>query len=655
MIVKYNSKIDSLVIAGQRAKNLPVRRWDRSTGTWIAPYATETWDALRRLGADVTGITPPTEPFSRVETYQRALAIFLPPSTRNIASCRDFPDRRTWKKTFKGTGAWLLAATPVNVAHILKHWPNIHWTEEAAEVRDGLSERDEVAEVLASRKTAIATPVGDYRFGGQFEPYEHQRRAFSISRDTSNYALFMDPGTGKTRVIVDTACYLFGRGDIDAVMVISPNSVKDVWSEEITLHSPDHYQHAVRVYSSGSKKADKLKEDEMAKGQHDSAGRLSWWITNVEAMSSVKGRAYKLAMSFLKTHRVLLVVDESSKIKSHGAKRTRNITRAGKSARYRRILTGTPSTQGPLDLFAQFRFLDPHILGFGSFYAFRNRYALIDNRQGYPQILGYQNIDELKDLIDPYAFRVTRDECLDLPPKVYQRRDVKLSAQQRRHYVELAAMMRTEFEGREISVINALTQLLRLQQIVGGFLPAKEVDALERVTRGTQTAERIPGPNPKLIALTDLIEDLPERDKVVIWARFRPEIDLINTELSKLHGDDSVVDFHGGRDTEYRTWARQRFQDPDSGVRFFIAQTETGGIGLTLTAANTVVYYSNSFSLESRIQSEDRCHRIGQERTVNYIDLVAKSTLDIKVLSVLRTKKKLADQITGDKTWMDWI
>lgn len=591
---------------------------------------------------------------SRVETYQRALAVFLPGTSTNITSCRAFPDRRTWKPNFKGTGAWLIAATRVNIVYLLEQWPDIHWTDEAAKVRDKLDEHRELIEELIERKSSSVLQVGDYRFGGRFEPYEHQQRAFALSRDTEAYALFMDPGTGKTRVIIDTACYLFGKGDITGVVVVSPNSVKDVWDEEIVLHSPSHYQHDVCVYSSGSGKVARKREDHHVRHSHENQSHLAWLIVNIEALSQATSRSYKLVTMFLKFHKAILVVDESSKIKTPGAKRTRNVVKAGKLARYRRILTGTPSTQGPLDLFSQFKFLDPFVLGFGSFYAFRNHFALMDTQAGYPQLIAYKNLDELKALIDPYSFRVTRDECLDLPDKIYQRRDIELSTEQRRHYKELTEWMRTELHGRDISVINVLTQLLRLQQVVGGFLPAEELDALERSIQGPQMAEKIPGPNPKITALLEVTEELPQRDRVVIWARFRAEIDLIVQELRRCYDADQVVEFHGGRDTEERTIARRKFQDPKSEARFFVAQTETGGFGLTLTEANTVIYFSNSFSLESRIQSEDRCHRVGQTRKVTYIDLVAKNTLDLKVLGALREKKKLADLITGDG-WKKWI
>ena len=655
----FDRDADALIIPGRRydGSELPVRSWDGARRAWIVPHVLENWYALRQLRASLDDIPAPTRTFARVESYRKSLALFIPFSAQNTNLCRAFPDRRVWKPAFKGTGAWLVAATRVNIEHLLRHWPKIRWSTEAAAVRDSALSVAERAVELSGRKTEeIPDTVGDYEFGGTFKPYAHQRKAFLLSRDQPAYALFMDPGTGKTRVVIDNACWLHGKGELSAVLVVCPNGVKDVWAEEIALHSPKHYRHEAIVFSAAATKAERARTE-----AHAAAGRipgkLAWLIVNVEAASTASSRGLALMRRFIAEHgpsNLMLVVDESSKIKSPQANRTKTIIQLGKGVAWKRVLTGTPSTQGPLDLYAQFQFLDPKILGFGSYYSFRNRYASVSTAGGFPQVLGYRHVDELRRLIDPFSYRVTRDECLDLPDKIYLRRTVKLNSAQRRLYDQLRHEMRAEFEDREITVVNALSQLLRLQQVVGGFVPPPERDALDVVLGERPEPGAIPGRNPKLAAVGEILAELPETDKVVIWARFRPEIDLLCRELRREYGAGSVVEFHGGINREDRAMARRLFQDPRSYARFFVGQTETGGIGITLTAARVVIYYSNSFSLESRIQSEDRCHRIGQHRAVTYFDLTARDTIDLRLLTTLRKKKRLADEITGD-AWKEWI
>ncbi len=365
---------------------------------------------------------------------------------------------------------------------------------------------------------------------------------------------------------------------------------------------------------------------------------------NVDAFSVPSGVV--VAQKFLSNHAALMVVDESTRIKTPGAKRTKNIIKVGKSAVSRRILSGLPITQGPLDYFAQFQFLDPNILGFGSMYAFRNRYALLGGYLG-KEVMGYANLDELIALVDPHSFRVEREECMDLPPKTYTKRFTHLGVVQKQLYDSMARDLVAEFAGGEVHATIVLTQLLRLQQITGGFLPIPEDDGSYQ-----GRVDAIPGTNAKIQALMEVLEEAP--GKVIIWARFRAELGLIANHILKEFGEGSGVLFHGGVSQADRKVALLSFQDPNSPIKYFIANAQTGGLGLTLTEAQTVVYFSNSFSLEERLQSEDRCHRGGLKHPVTYVDLVAKDTLDTKVLDALRTKKNMATLITGDRI-AEWI
>lgn len=460
----------------------------------------------------------------------------------------------------------------------------------------------------------------------------------------------MEQGTGKSKVVIDTACWLWESEQIDGVLVIAPNSVKTNWvTEEIPLHSWPGVAWLAGWWSANARAAERQRFQACL----DAAPtHLPWLVVNIEALSA-RGEAYEACERFLTDRRVLMVVDESSKIKNR-VKRTRSVWALGRMAAFRRICSGTPVTQSPLDLYTQFRFLDPAILGFDTFTTFKNRYALFDTRFGFPKLIKYLNLDELQTRIGPHSYRVMRADCLDLPPKIYQKLEVELAPEQRRCYDQMRDQMLVELGGRTTSATIVLTKLLRLQQIVGGFLPFDPLaeDANPTVPVPAAVAEPVPGANPKLEALLDLTEQLEGR--VIVWARFRAELAAIVGALAKRYGADTVVQFHGGVADADRTAARQSFQDPDSPVRFFVAQTETGGYGLTLTAARTVVYYSNTFSLEARLQSEDRAMRIGQSSSVTYIDLVARGTLDARVLKALRQKQDLASLVLAEPV-REWL
>lgn len=585
-----------------------------------------------------------TDDSIRIERFGKQLALVAPFSARDDA--RAFPDRRYWKPGYGEGGAWIFAPSAGNVQHALESFPEADWSTAAGRVRDEVVEQRQTAEVMrAARDGVLRAP--DFKFNTEFPPFEHQETVFALSRAHAEFALFMEMGTGKTRIIIDNAVYLHQMGSIEAVLVVAPNSVKETWVEEIERMAPEWSSHRVAVWSAHAKKRQRQEVDELIHGDAD--GALRWLIVNVEGLST--DRLYEVAMEYVQRHRAMVVVDESSRIKNPKAKRTKAAFKLGQAAAYRRIMSGTPVTQGLLDLYAQFRFLNPLILGFSSYYAFRNRYAIMGGFN-QKQVVGYSNLDELTDTIEPYSYRVTREECIDLPPKIFETRTVELTKDQRRVYDEMKRNMLTEVEGQTVTATIVLTQLLRLQQIVGGFVAVKGRDDLTMLE--THEVRGIPGKNAKLEALLELVDDLPEDEHVIIWARFRAEIALIADALRERYGDESVGEFHGGTPQRERDHVRRSFQRLADPLRFFIGQTETGGLGITLTAAGTVVYFSNSFSLESRLQSEDRAHRIGQEKTVTYVDIVAKSTLDRKVLQALRAKKNLANMITGDE-WRSWI
>jgi len=320
-------------------------------------------------------------------------------------------------------------------------------------------------------------------------------------------------------------------------------------------------------------------------------------------------------------------VDESSRIKRPGAQRTKVITKLSNLCKYRRIMTGTPVTKGPEDIYSQFKFLDPQILGYDSFYSFKARYCIMGGFEN-KQIVAYQNVDELTKNIEGHSFRVLKKDCLDLPDKIYQRYPVELSEKQRKLYDQMRKTYIAELEGEQIDAPATITRLLRLQQIVCGWFPTEtEVKPIE-------------DKNPRLNALLEILSDIDS--KVIIWARFKADLKAIEHALGSL-----AVAYHGEVSNDARADAVERFQN-DPKIRYFVGQPQSGGIGLTLTAADYAVYYSNSFDLETRLQSEDRCHRIGTKNNVTYIDLEAPKTVDTKIIKALRSKKNLADVITKD-------
>lgn len=461
--------------------------------------------------------------------------------------------------------------------------------------------------------------------------FAHQEEALRRMAGRYAFALFMDQGTGKTRIVLEEACRLFHDGKLGGLLVVAQNGVHVNWRDEVArwFDGPA----AVHVWRGMTTK----REREAYEAVLDSED-FAVLTMNIEALRTRKGE--ETATRFLRSRRCMMVVDESTRIKTPSAKQTKAALRVGRAALIRRILTGTPATESPLDLYAQCAFLDPDLLGFRSYYAFRNRYAVtrqrhIPGRRPFTEVVGYQRQDELRERLARFSYRVTKSECLDLPEKLYKKRYVELSKQQRAAYARLVESIRAEIAGQRVTTANALTKLLRLQQAVGGFL-------------GGDDGEIVPlDAGPRLEAAREIVEGAP--GKVIVWARFRAELEALYRELREF----GVVRYHGDVPPEERDEAVRRFQE-DDGIRVFVANQQCAGYGLTLTAATTVVYYSNSFSLEQRLQSEDRAHRIGTKHPVLYVDLVAEGTIDERIVRALRSKRDLAATLTGDEL-REWL
>ena len=473
------------------------------------------------------------------------------------------------------------------------------------------------------------------------KPYEHQLKALEKSWASDTYALFMEMGTGKSKVLVDNIAILYDRGAIKGALIIAPKGVYKNWDQiEFPVHLPDHVEHTKVLWEPTITKKKQMELDTL----FDDKGDLKILIMNVEAFSTTKGLDF--ARSFLNIFlgRALIGVDESTTIKNPTAKRTKNILKLADQAKYRRILTGSPVTKSPLDLFSQCEFLDPYHLGHASYYSFRARYAnMVKRNFGGRQVqlvVSYRRLDELADILDKFSYRVLKEDCLDLPEKVFTKRLIELTPEQDKAYKQMKQMALAMLDNGEVmTTVNVMTQLMRLHQITCGHFKADD---------GTTTALK----NNRIDALMQLLEET--EGKVIIWANYREDIKNIVAALKKAYGEASTVEYHGGVDATLRQDNIAQFQEKNSPTRYFVGNAQTGGYGITLTSANTVVYYSNSYDLEKRLQSEDRAHRIGQTGSVTYVDLIAENTVDDKIVKSLRSKINIANEIMGEDI-KDWI
>jgi SNF2 family DNA or RNA helicase len=476
----------------------------------------------------------------------------------------------------------------------------------------------------------------NYKF--KTKPYAHQLTALEKSWDKTEYGYFMEMGTGKSKVLVDNMAMLYDKGKINGAIIVAPKGVYRNWySQEIPNHLPSHIQPKMVLWTAlTSKKKDKEYQTLFETG-HD----LHILIINVEALSTKKGLDF--AAKFMRCHKTMLAIDESTTIKNPSAKRTKSILALGKEATYRRILTGSPVTKSPLDLYTQCGFLNSFLLGYDSFYAFRNRYAnMIDRNFGgrRVQLIGsYKRLDELADKLKAFSYRVLKDDCLDLPDKVYIRREVDLTDEQSKAYATMKSAALASLKGKMATAPHVLTQMMRLHQITCGHL---------RNDDGTITEIK----NNRLKELINLLDEV--EGKVIIWANYVYDIENLVKVISDEFGADSIVQYYGAIPAEQRQQNIEKFQDPNSKARFFIGNPQTGGYGITLTCANTVVYYSNGYDLEKRLQSEDRAHRIGQTKSVTYVDFIAPKTVDEKIVKALRSKMNIANTIM-DENWREWI
>lgn len=556
------------------------------------------------------------------------------------------------------------------------------------------------------------------------EPFKHQLDEWLSSRELPQKAIFWEQGTGKSKLTIDTAAWLYDRELIDGVLIIAPNGVHRNWVEdEIPDHLPDFLVNHVATHYFQSEKSSTKWHKQAVKALNHHQG-LSFLTMSYDAFVTKEGKA--ALIEYMDKRTLLYVLDEAHYIKNPTAKRTKSILKSAKYAPYRRILTGTPIAQDAFDLYSQIEFLNPNLWkknGLGSFSAYRSHFGVFEKNVWNPHAynpatgersgayvetcVGYRRMDKLKEMVKPIVSRVTKKEVLDLPEKLYTKRRFDMTIEQARIYREIRDEFITFIESQgddlttsellpydtdcktcagakeivsdgfiypcpecEISYIDpssglaviaelAIVRLIRLQQITCGYLPTDDDEEPVHV---------ISGGNRRLDDLIDIVRSTT--GKIIVWARFQLDITLIIQELTQLGircvRYDGLVDDNQRAEAKYLFKGERPVYDKhmnfigretipeEQQARVFVGNPAAGSTGLTLTEATTVVYYSNSFKLIDRLQSEDRAHRIGQKNSVLYIDLIANNTVDEKIVEAFRTKRNLASEILGDNLG-DWI
>ena len=476
----------------------------------------------------------------------------------------------------------------------------------------------------------------NYKF--KTKPYEHQLDALKASWDKENFAYFMEMGTGKSKVLLDNAAMLYDKGLINGLLLIAPKGVYKNWYDsEIPTHLVDHIEKKVVLWKTSDKSS---KQKKILNTLFETGTDFHILIMNVESFSS--GNGTEFAYKFLSCHKSMIAIDESTTIKTPTSNRTKNIFSLREHAKYRRILTGSPVTKSPLDLFSQCAFLDPWLLNHDSYWTFKSRYAITKKIEVQGRrveiVVGYRNLGELSDIIKPFSKRVLKEDCLDLPDKTYVKHYVELTPEQKKVYQQMKQEAIAFLDGKMQSSATVMTQLMRLHQITCGHFTADDGTIKDL-------------PCSRLGELMNILENI--EGKTIIWSHYTHDVRRIIAEIKKVYGEESVVDYYGATNTDSRSENIKKFQNDDK-CRFFVGTTHTGGYGITLTAGSNMIYFSNGYDLEKRQQSEARIDRIGQTRKMTYIDIMAQDTIDERIVKALRTKVNIANAIMKED-YKEWI
>lgn len=484
-------------------------------------------------------------------------------------------------------------------------------------------------------------------------PFQHQQEVFELSKDLPSYGILWEQGCGKTKPTIDNAAYLYEKGEIDCVVVCAPSGVHLNWlTDEIPAHLPDRVAEQSRYHVWNTAKANNVgvKRDREALVLHRG---LAWLFVSYDGLVTKTGKDY--LWKLLRRRRVFYVLDEAHYIKTPSAQRTKSIVASGRYAKYKRILTGTPVANGPFDLYSQIKFLKEDFwvakgldtfrvykFHFGSWFTRAEAQEALGYDPGYDKLIEYKNLDELAEILKSVSSRVTKDDVLDLPPKLYSTRYFELTGQQADLYCKLRDEYEAELEdGARVDGALAIVRLLRLQQIISGYAVTDDEDEPTRLLGNR---------NPLMEEVEDVCDSLSH--PALIWCRFTKDIDQVMDRLGS-----KAVRYDGTLSEDEAARSKLAFQSGDA--QFFVGNPQKGATGLTLVQARTVLYPTNSFKLVERLQSEDRAHRIGQEHPVDYVDFEARlpgggKTVSRHIIKALVNKFDIANKITGDRL-REWI
>lgn len=544
-------------------------------------------------------------------------------------------------------GVYIAPCVPATCLWLQKTFPQIVWEDADAELPYRFTLKCETG---ALDRAVIVTnwvtkrevpPVLDYV---PKRPWlKHQQVGFVLARAAPFYGLTMDMGTGKTKTMNDVLSYLALHHHAKKpmrVLIVCPRSVMINWCRELAMDITVPYAVSIAAWVSKQLQPE-LESLNVVKTGGGDLGSLEAILDLFGAkdkklqIAMVNYDALKGRLELLKTIGFdVVVLDESHRIKSNSSKRTKFCLELAETCTRRYILTGTPLTQNPMDLFPQFEFLGPKmgLLGYTTHYAYQSAYAQMSGSSRQRRVDGWQNLGQLMQYAAKWSFTVKKEDCLDLPEKIYVTRRVDMTEEQREIYDQVTeeVLLVLESLGAEMTVQNILVQYLRLAQVTSGYV--KTVDGREVM---------IPGATAKVDELLDVLESAGW-PQAVVWARFTHEIEAIATALEER--GIACGKYYGATTDIQRDIIIDDFQKGK--LKVFIGNAQAGGEGVNLTAASLVVYLSNDFSLQRRLQSEDRCHRIGQKSSVTYVDIVCADSIDEYVLEKLAAKRDMAVAFT---------
>ena len=536
-----------------------------------------------------------------LQTHQNRLQLFVPYEDRNLA--KSISGYR-WNKRFQ---CWEYPLNSDSLREICSVFDTLPVSDD---IRDEMRKHTTRLEGLRKLKTEAFNNPDQSKFLN-YKFFEHQSKSYTFFRNTDTCMDFSEPGAGKTMIQIALMKYRFEKKRIKNVLIICPKSIIDeVWVKDLKAFWLENTIINYKIHTANTFTPNEQK-NQVFKGN---SGELNVFVVNFE-------RAWRIDTIITKTKWDMIIVDESSRIKSRTAKQTKFILKL--KSKYKSIMTGTPAPNGLMDLFSQVKFVDSSIFG-TSFYAFRNKYFVPSGYMGYDWVPKPQSNEEIRKLIEPYTVSWRKSDCLDLPAITHQTLECDMSKDQEKVYTEMKNEMLTYIDGETYSAPIAITKMLRLSQISSGFI--QNSDGLDRIVFGK---------NPKLDLLKNQLAEIPKKYKVIIWAVFHQDIETIKKALG-----DSAVTFYGGTSVGDRKVAIDRFLN-DKTVRYFIAHPKSAGHGLNLSVANYAIYYSMDYSYEGYQQSVDRINRIGQTNKMTVYYLTVKKSIDKMVFSALKTKRKL--------------